>query len=159
MLSTQDIIRGAFLKLAADQQDVNQAQINQMNLQANPLASLLPQLAMKQPPMELNDAAQIAAKNLVKALQVQGQTGDAITDPLIAQNSKMKVILENRMLRQQLKQIEQMESAQAMQEMMSGGQPMMGGQPQQDGEQQGAPEQGNNALVNAVGSGQGQQEM
>jgi hypothetical protein len=87
------------------------------------------------------------AQNLVKALQIQGQSSNAITDPLVGQNAQMKSLLENKQLRMQLKQMEAAEAQEAMQQAMQqaggGGGAMGGGQPQPqggEGQPQGEPQ-------------------
>lgn len=97
-------------KTAADQSDVAQAQITQMKLQANPLTQVAAQLALKQPDPGLMQANQALTQLLLKTVQEASDYGTPINNPLRTENENLKLIVENKTLKMQAKQLAQQEN-------------------------------------------------
>jgi len=101
-------------KTGADQSDLPAAQIDQIRVQSNPVTGILQQFMMKQPPANLPQLVELFSQKLLQDLQSSIQSGPGVSDPLQAENNRLKVIVENLQLKQQMKQIQQQEAQQAM---------------------------------------------
>ncbi len=148
-------------KEAADQEDVAAAQVEAQKIQSNPVSQVLGQFMMKQPPSNLPQLVELLGKKLQQDLESNVQAGYPVTDPLAAENKRLKIIAENLAIKNQIKQMQEQEMQQ--QQMQQAGPAlaaMMGGA---GGGQLGAPQGGPPpealaAMMSAMGGAGGGQE-
>ena len=114
-------------KTAADEGDVAQAQIDAQRIQSNPVAQVAMQLLMKQPPPNLMEVGQLLTDKLIQDIRGAVETGPSVTDPLNAENKRLKIMVENLALKKQMRDLIQSDQQDQMMQMAgAAGMPPMG---------------------------------
>ena len=99
-------------KEAADQGDIAAAQVDQIRIQSNPVAQIVQQFMMKNPPQNLPRLVELMSQKLEQDLSASIQAGPGVSDPMLQANKNLKLALENLTLKQQIKQLLQQEAMQ-----------------------------------------------
>jgi len=94
-------------KKAADgtEAEVAAAQIDQINLESNPVSKILAEFMMKNPPANLQRLVELCGQKLEQDLQSSLSSHRSVTDPLKSANENLKMMLENMQLKQQIQQM------------------------------------------------------
>ena len=88
-------------KAAAGQEEATEAQIFASNAQANPVAGVVAQYMLRQPPSNLNAIVELFAKKLEQDLRNTVSAGPIVGNPMKTENEQLKLMLENMQLKMQ----------------------------------------------------------